>query len=185
MDGGATARGDGGHDLDVVAGRQGSRADVGARREPQRQMDRHDVQHVGFVSRDTARAGRPDPSRTILVLGSKPEPALPPPGSYAALACANASGFSARAHGLPPPLVHRGLGRAGLRQCQRPPFAGGDGRAVGRAALLPAAAPARGSLAAPALPPAPLAPAGALGAPSAAPAWLRLRPDGAAPDPGL
>jgi hypothetical protein len=49
-------------------------------------------------------AWTPDPSRTLLVLGSKPEPALPPPGSYAALACANASGFSARAHGLPPPL---------------------------------------------------------------------------------
>ena len=49
-------------------------------------------------------ARRPVPNRTILVLGSKPDPVLPPPGSYAALACANASGFSARAHGLPPPL---------------------------------------------------------------------------------
>lgn len=40
---------------------------------------------------------------TLLVLGSKPEPALPPPSTYEAVACANASGFSARAHGLPPP----------------------------------------------------------------------------------
>ena len=41
---------------------------------------------------------------TILVLGSKPDPSLPPAGSYGALACANASGFSARAHGLQAPL---------------------------------------------------------------------------------
>lgn len=40
---------------------------------------------------------------TLLVLGSKPSPALPPPGSFVAVACANASGFSARSHGLPEP----------------------------------------------------------------------------------
>ena len=40
---------------------------------------------------------------TLLVLGSKPEPALPPRSSYDALACANASGFSAAKHGLPTP----------------------------------------------------------------------------------
>ena len=40
---------------------------------------------------------------TLLVLGSKPSPTLPPPGSFAAVACANASGFSARTHGLPDP----------------------------------------------------------------------------------
>jgi hypothetical protein len=45
----------------------------------------------------------PPADRTILVLGSKPVPSLPPPGSFAAVACANASGFSARAHGLPAP----------------------------------------------------------------------------------
>lgn len=39
----------------------------------------------------------------LLVLGSKPEPALPPPGSFDDLACANASGRSAAMHGLPPP----------------------------------------------------------------------------------
>ena len=33
----------------------------------------------------------------ILVLGAKPDPALPPPGSYDAVACANASGRSAAA----------------------------------------------------------------------------------------
>src|SRR5688572_19089761 len=47
--------------------------------------------------------GGPPPDSTILVLGSKPGPALPPAGVYAALACANASGFSARAYGLRPP----------------------------------------------------------------------------------
>lgn len=50
-----------------------------------------------------SRPTAPPPERTILVLGSKPEPSLPPPGAYAAVACANASGFSARAHGLPAP----------------------------------------------------------------------------------
>ena len=59
------------------------------------------VQHVEFVCHRTAHERYPTPNRTILVLGSKPEPVLPPPGSFAALACANASGFSARAHGLP------------------------------------------------------------------------------------
>jgi hypothetical protein len=40
---------------------------------------------------------------TLLILGSKPEPALPQRGAYQALACANASGFSAARHGLPIP----------------------------------------------------------------------------------
>lgn len=40
---------------------------------------------------------------TLLVLGSKPEPALPPLVSVDAIACANASGFSARQAGLPTP----------------------------------------------------------------------------------
>jgi hypothetical protein len=40
---------------------------------------------------------------TLLILGSKPEPALPPRSAYQALACANASGFSAARHGLPTP----------------------------------------------------------------------------------
>ncbi len=40
---------------------------------------------------------------TLLVLGSKPDPALPPRPSYDALACANASGYSAAKHGLPTP----------------------------------------------------------------------------------
>jgi hypothetical protein len=40
----------------------------------------------------------------LLVLGSKPDPALPPRHSFDALACANASGRSAARHGLPPPL---------------------------------------------------------------------------------
>jgi hypothetical protein len=40
---------------------------------------------------------------TLLVLGSKPDPVLPPPGSFDALACANASGRSAARYGLPTP----------------------------------------------------------------------------------
>lgn len=39
----------------------------------------------------------------MLVLGAKPEPILPPPGSFDRVACANASGHSAAAHGLPTP----------------------------------------------------------------------------------
>ena len=41
---------------------------------------------------------------SLLVLGSKPEPVLPPAGSYDAVACANASGRTAARHGLPTPL---------------------------------------------------------------------------------
>jgi hypothetical protein len=41
---------------------------------------------------------------TLLILGSKPEPVLPPKGSFDALACANASGRSAARLGLPDPI---------------------------------------------------------------------------------
>jgi hypothetical protein len=41
---------------------------------------------------------------TLLILGSKPDPALPPAGGFDALACANASGRSAAHRGLPAPL---------------------------------------------------------------------------------
>ena len=41
---------------------------------------------------------------TLLVLGSKPAPALPPPGTFDALACANGSGRSAAAEGLADPV---------------------------------------------------------------------------------
>ena len=41
--------------------------------------------------------------RTLLVLGSKPAPVLPDPGSYDAIACANGSGYSAAKHGLESP----------------------------------------------------------------------------------
>jgi hypothetical protein len=40
---------------------------------------------------------------TLLILGSKADPALPPRAAYDELACANASGFSAARHGLPTP----------------------------------------------------------------------------------
>lgn len=40
---------------------------------------------------------------TLLVLGAKPDPALPAPGSFDAVACANASGWSADRAGLPKP----------------------------------------------------------------------------------
>jgi hypothetical protein len=42
--------------------------------------------------------------RPLLVLGSKPDPVLPPRDGFEALACANASGRSALSHGLPQPL---------------------------------------------------------------------------------
>ena len=42
---------------------------------------------------------------TLLVLGSKPEPALPPADSYDAVACANASGYSAVRNDLPEPAI--------------------------------------------------------------------------------
>lgn len=42
--------------------------------------------------------------KTLLVLGSKPEPQLPPAGEYDALACANAAGYSADKYGLPVPV---------------------------------------------------------------------------------
>jgi hypothetical protein len=41
--------------------------------------------------------------RTLLILGSKPDPALPPQAAFDDVACANASGFSAAAHRLPTP----------------------------------------------------------------------------------
>ena len=41
--------------------------------------------------------------KSLLVLGSKPDPALPPPGSYDAVACANGSGYSAARHRLGTP----------------------------------------------------------------------------------
>jgi hypothetical protein len=42
---------------------------------------------------------------TLLILGSKADPALPPRAAYDELACANASGFSAARHGLPTPAL--------------------------------------------------------------------------------
>jgi hypothetical protein len=41
---------------------------------------------------------------TLLVLGSKPDPVLPPATGFDAVACANASGYSANRHGLPMPV---------------------------------------------------------------------------------
>jgi hypothetical protein len=41
---------------------------------------------------------------SLLVLGAKPDPILPPPGSFDAVACANASGHSAAKLGLPRPV---------------------------------------------------------------------------------
>ena len=41
---------------------------------------------------------------TLLILGSKPDPVLPPRDGFDALACANASGRSAAGHDLPTPL---------------------------------------------------------------------------------
>ena len=41
---------------------------------------------------------------TLLVLGSKPDPMLPPDSSWDDLACANASGYSAAQHGLQRPV---------------------------------------------------------------------------------
>lgn len=44
-----------------------------------------------------------NPLPSLLVLGSKPDPALPPAEAFEALACANASGYSAARCGLPAP----------------------------------------------------------------------------------
>jgi hypothetical protein len=41
---------------------------------------------------------------TLLILGSKPDPALPPRTSFDHVACANASGYSAAKLGLPDPV---------------------------------------------------------------------------------
>ncbi len=41
---------------------------------------------------------------TLLILGSKPDPVLPPASAWDDLACANASGFSAAKLGLPDPV---------------------------------------------------------------------------------
>lgn len=43
--------------------------------------------------------------KTLLILGSKPDPVLPPRSSFDAIACANASGHSAARHGLPDPAI--------------------------------------------------------------------------------
>ena len=94
---------------------------------------------------DAGSAGRPPPDSTILVLGSKPQPALPPPGAYAALACANASGFSARALGLRPPLftvVSAVLGSGNASD--RHSLAAMRGLAAGRVYFLPRPLPAGG-----------------------------------------
>ena len=40
---------------------------------------------------------------TLLILGSKPEPVLPPPASYQEVACANGFGYSAARYHLPRP----------------------------------------------------------------------------------
>jgi hypothetical protein len=42
---------------------------------------------------------------TLLILGSKPDPVLPPARSFDAVACANASGYSADRHGLSAPVL--------------------------------------------------------------------------------
>ena len=42
---------------------------------------------------------------SLLVLGSKPDPVLPPAKAFDAVACANASGFSAAQYGLPRPTL--------------------------------------------------------------------------------
>lgn len=41
---------------------------------------------------------------TLLILGAKPDPVLPPTSTWDDLACANASGYSAAQHGLPDPV---------------------------------------------------------------------------------
>ena len=41
---------------------------------------------------------------TLLILGAKPDPVLPPTSAWDDLACANASGFSAAKNGLPDPV---------------------------------------------------------------------------------
>lgn len=60
---------------------------------------------------------------TLLILGSKPDPALPTKSAYDYLACANASGYSAAKHNLPVPeytvmtavLTHKDSGKQSLQ----------------------------------------------------------------------
>jgi hypothetical protein len=62
----------------------------------------------------------PPPQSTLLVLGSKPKPNIPRAGSYAAIACANGSGHSARVHGLAKPhftVVSAMLGSGDASEC--------------------------------------------------------------------
>ena len=42
--------------------------------------------------------------RTLLIIGSKPHPKLPPSSAYQEVACSNASGYSAEIHHLPRPV---------------------------------------------------------------------------------
>ena len=80
----------------------------------------------------------PQSEATILILGSKPQPCLPQPAAYSALACANASGFSARAHGLRAPLftvVSAVLGSGNASD--RHSLAALDGLEAGRVYFLP------------------------------------------------
>ena len=57
----------------------------------------------GQVAGALPQARQGDVRRGLLILGSKPDPVLPPRASYDAVGCANASGYSAAVHGLPTP----------------------------------------------------------------------------------
>jgi hypothetical protein len=67
-------------------------------------MAAHPLASVPPVAPASPSVGRPPAETTILILGSKPQPRLPPPDAYSALACANASGFSAKENELRTPL---------------------------------------------------------------------------------
>lgn len=76
---------------------------------------------------------------TLLVLGSKPEPCIPPHGAFDAVACANASGFSALKFSLPSPqfTVVSSIVVAGKNESNRQALRALSGLRTGRVYLFP------------------------------------------------
>lgn len=76
---------------------------------------------------------------TLLVLGSKPEPRIPPADTFDAVGCANASGFSAVKHGLPSPqfTVVSSIVVAGKNESNRQALHALGGLRTGRVYLFP------------------------------------------------
>lgn len=76
---------------------------------------------------------------TLLVLGSKPKPCIPPQSAFDAVACANASGYSAVKHSLPSPrfTVVSSIVVAGKNESNRQALRALSGLCTGRVYLFP------------------------------------------------